>query len=142
MADTLQCNIWKRAQTPHRMTYCFHGGDNGSGKFNGFAAPGKSIGTPDSTEKDSAYVMEHPVLKYGRAKFANFLNEAARGTSFSWENETRTGSQALAASSSTSARGPCAGPLTTPRSQRHDGCALSLQSLHLAHLMHTLTVTL
>ena len=28
LADTLQCNIWRRAQTPHRMTHCLHGGGN------------------------------------------------------------------------------------------------------------------
>ncbi len=75
LADTLQCNIWRRAQTPHLMTHCFYGGDNGSGKFSGFTALGKEIGTPDSTDKDSAYVTEHPVLKYLRPKLANFLND-------------------------------------------------------------------
>ena len=38
----------------------------------------KAIGTPESTEKDSAYVTEHPVLKYFRAKLANFLNDFRR----------------------------------------------------------------
>jgi len=28
LADTLQCNIWRRAQTPHRMTHCLHGGES------------------------------------------------------------------------------------------------------------------
>ncbi len=59
LADTLQCNIYRRAQTPHLMTHCLHGGDN-HGNFNGFTALGKSIGTPmDLTEKDAAYVMEN-----------------------------------------------------------------------------------
>jgi hypothetical protein len=73
LADTLQCNIWRRAQTPHRMTHCFHGGFTASHNNLGFTALGKAIGTPDSTEKDSAYVMEHPALKYFRAKLANFV---------------------------------------------------------------------
>ncbi len=79
LADTLQCNIWiMLAQTPHCMSHCLHGGCNASGKYNGFAALGKSIGTPDSTDKDSAYVTEHPVLKYLRPKLANFLNDFRR----------------------------------------------------------------
>ena len=30
MADTLQCNLWRRAQpeTPHRMTHSLHGGND------------------------------------------------------------------------------------------------------------------
>ena len=79
LADSLQCNIWRRAKTPHRMTHCFHGGyTSGAGKFNGFTALGKLIGTPDSTDKDLAYVREHPILKYFRAKLANFLNDFRR----------------------------------------------------------------
>ena len=62
---------------PHLMTHSLHGGDN-HGSHNGFAALSKAIGTPDSTDKDSAYVMEHPVLKYFRAKLANFLNDFRR----------------------------------------------------------------
>ena len=27
LADTLQCNIWRRAQIPHRMTHYLNGGD-------------------------------------------------------------------------------------------------------------------
>ena len=69
LADTLQCNIWRRAQTPHRMTHCLHGGDN-HGKHNGFTALGK----------------------------------------------TRAHALAQAASCTISTRGPCAGPLTMPRS--------------------------
>ena len=46
LADTLQCNIWRRVQTPHRMTYCFHGGDN-HGKHDGVAALGNTIGTSE-----------------------------------------------------------------------------------------------
>jgi hypothetical protein len=85
-------------------------------------------------------------LSSQRGTTAPFLQrgDAARGTSFRWENAMRTGGQALAAGSFTSARGPCAGLMTTPRSQRHDGSRpsslqslQSLQSLHLAHLMHT-----
>ncbi len=52
LADTLQCNIWRRAQSPFRMTHSLLGG--GEGHLNGFAALGKSIVTPDSTDKDSA----------------------------------------------------------------------------------------
>ena len=81
MADTLQCNIWRRAQTPHRMTHSLHGG-NDHGLDNGFTALGKSIGTPNATDKDSDYVAEHPVLKYFRAKLANFLNDFRRADWF------------------------------------------------------------
>ena len=81
LADTLQCNIWRRAQTPHRMTHSLYGGGN-HGKQNGFAALGKSIGTPKSSDKDSVYVTEHPVLKYFRAKLANFLNDFRRADWF------------------------------------------------------------
>ena len=59
---------------PHQTTHSLHGGDN-HGKFNVFAALGKFIGTPNSTDKDSAYVAEHPILKYFQAKLANFLND-------------------------------------------------------------------
>jgi len=69
LADTLQCNIWRRAQTPHTMTHVFHGGDN-HGNFNGFTAFGKKIGTPKSSEMDSDYVKEHQVLKFFRKKLA------------------------------------------------------------------------
>jgi hypothetical protein len=81
LADTLQCNIWRRAQTPHRMTHSLHGGNNHD-NHNGFTALGKSIGTPNSTDKDSAYVTEHPVLKYFWAKLANFLNDFRRADWF------------------------------------------------------------
>ena len=140
LADTLQCNIWRRAQTPHRMTHSLHGGESNS---NGFAALGKSIGTPKSSDKDSAYVTEHPILKYFRAKLANFLNDFRRADWFDrfglpvsngrhkqlsksqvrllmGRVEQRAGGQAPAAGAFTSARGPCSGPPTTPRSQRHD----------------------
>ena len=63
---------------PHRMTHSLYGSHNGTGLSNGFAALSKAIGTPESTEKDSAYVTEHPVLKYFRAKLANFLNDFRR----------------------------------------------------------------
>ena len=53
LADTLQCNIWRRAQTPHRMTHALHGGENNN---RGFAALGKAIGTPKATDEDLAYV--------------------------------------------------------------------------------------
>jgi len=76
-ADTLQCNIWRRAQSPHRMTHYLHGGAN-HGNFNGFTALGKKIGTRKSSDKDCAYVTEHPVLKYLRPKLANFLNDFRR----------------------------------------------------------------
>ena len=78
LADTLQCNIWRRAQTPHRMTHCFHGGFDASRNNLGFTALGKKIGTPKSSDKDCAYVTEHPVLKYLRPKLANFLNDFRR----------------------------------------------------------------
>ncbi len=65
LADTLQCNIWRRAQSPHWMTHSLHGGVN-HGKCNGFTALGKKIRTPKSSVKDCAYVTEHPVLKYLR----------------------------------------------------------------------------
>ncbi len=44
----------------------------------GFTALGKAIGTPNSTDKDCAYVTEHPVLKYLRPKLANFLYDFRR----------------------------------------------------------------
>ena len=72
MADTLQCNLWRRAQTPHRMTHSLHGG-NDSGNNNGFTALGKTIGTRKSTHRDSGYVEEHSVLKYLRGKLACYL---------------------------------------------------------------------
>ena len=74
LADTLQCNIWRRAQTPNMMTHCMHGGDN-HGKFNGFTALCKTIGTSKSTQKDSDYVKEHSVLKYFRKKLACYLHD-------------------------------------------------------------------
>ena len=81
LADTLQCNIWRRAQTPHLMTHSLHGGTN-HGNDNGFTALGKAIGTPKSSVKDSAYVTEHQILKYFRAKLANFLNDFRRADWF------------------------------------------------------------
>ena len=71
LADTLQCNIWRRAQSPHRMTHSLYGSHNGSGKSNGFTALGKSIGTPKSTDQDSAYVTEHPMVF--RIKYAVWI---------------------------------------------------------------------
>ena len=71
MADTLQCNLWRRAQTPHRMTHRLHGG-NKHGKFNGYTALGKTIGTRKMTARDSEYVEEHSVLKYVRKKRAEY----------------------------------------------------------------------
>ncbi len=59
------------------MTHCFLGGVN-HGKFNGFTTLGKEIGTHNSTDNDSAYVTEHLVLKFVRAKLANFLNDFRR----------------------------------------------------------------
>ena len=47
LADTLQCNIWRRAQTPHLMTHSLHSGTN-HGNDNGFTALGKANGTPKS----------------------------------------------------------------------------------------------
>ena len=72
MADTLQCNLWRRAQTPERMTHSLHGGGNHDNN-NGFTALGKTIGTNKSTPKDSEYVEEHSVLKYLRGKLACHL---------------------------------------------------------------------
>jgi hypothetical protein len=77
LADTLQCNIWRRAQTPHMMTHCLHGGVN-HGMSNGFTALGKRIGTPKSTEEDSDYVQEHQVLKNLRKKLACHLHDYCR----------------------------------------------------------------
>ena len=68
LADTLQCNIWRRAQTAHRMTHSLQGGNN-SGRHNGFTALGKKIGTSKSTKTDADYVAEHRPLKYLRKKF-------------------------------------------------------------------------
>ena len=65
MADTLQCNLWRRAQTPHRMTHSLHGGKD-TGLNNGFTAIGKRIGTKKQSEKDSEYIKEHSVIKYLR----------------------------------------------------------------------------
>ena len=79
LADTLQCNIWRRAQSPHLMTHSLHGAGNNN---NGYTALGKAIGTPNSSDKDSAYVMEHPILKYFQAKLANFLNDFRRANWF------------------------------------------------------------
>ncbi len=80
LADTLQCNIWMRAQTPHRMTHCLHCGDKHS-KHNGFTALGKTIGTclgSKSNETDAGYVTEHWVLKYLRNKIAHYLHDYRR----------------------------------------------------------------
>jgi hypothetical protein len=68
-------SVWRRAQTPHQMTRVLHGGETNK---NGFAALGKAIGTRKSTDKDCAYVTDHPVLKYLRPKLANFLNDFLR----------------------------------------------------------------
>ncbi len=71
LADTFQCNIWRRALTPHRMTHCLHGG----GKHgNGLAALGKTIWTSKLTEADADYVTEHRILKYPRNKIAHYLH--------------------------------------------------------------------
>jgi hypothetical protein len=77
MADTLQCNLWRRAQTPHRMTHFLHGGDN-HGQFNCFTALGKTIGTHKSTPRDSEYIDEHSVRKYLRGKLACYLHDFRR----------------------------------------------------------------
>ena len=79
MAETLQCNLCRRAQTPYRMTHLLHGGDN-HGKLNGsgFTTLGKTIGTRKSTPKDSEYVEEHSVLKYLRGKLACYLHDFRR----------------------------------------------------------------
>jgi len=74
MADTLQCNLWRRAQTPHRMTHSLHGG-NDDGLKNGFTALGKTIGTRKMTMRDSEYVEEHSALKYLRGKLACYLHD-------------------------------------------------------------------
>ncbi len=77
LADTLQCNIWRRAQTPHRMTHYLHGGGNHR-NHNGFTSLGKTIGTSESNETDSGYVTEHRVLKYFRSKIAHYLHDYRR----------------------------------------------------------------
>ena len=74
MADTLQCNLWRRAQTPDRMTHSLHGGGNHDHN-NGFTALSKTIGTNKATPKDSEYVEEHSVLKYLRGKLACHLHD-------------------------------------------------------------------
>ena len=58
MADTLQCNLWRRAQTPHRMTHSLHGGKD-TGLNNVFTAIGKRIGTKKAK-------LERLVIKYLR----------------------------------------------------------------------------
>ena len=81
LADTLQCNIWRRAQIPHQMTHCLHGGWNSfgrGGQCNGFTALSKAIGTSKSTDQDSDYVREHSVLKYLRNKIAHYLHDYHR----------------------------------------------------------------
>ncbi len=77
LADTLQCNIWRRAQTPILMTHCLHGSLNHM-NFNGFTALGKNIGTPKSTAKDLDYVIEHQILKNSRKKLACYLHDYHR----------------------------------------------------------------
>jgi hypothetical protein len=79
LADTLQCNIWMRAQTPHRMMHCLHGSDNHD-NHNGFTALGKTTGTSKSTETDADYVKEHRVLslRYLRNKIAHHLHDYRR----------------------------------------------------------------
>ena len=72
LADTLQCNLWRRAQNAHRITHSLHGGDN-YGKHNGFTALGKTIGTSKTTETDADYIAEHKALKYLRNKIAHYL---------------------------------------------------------------------
>jgi len=37
LAETFQCNIWRRAQAPNRLTHRLHGGDS-SANQNGFTA--------------------------------------------------------------------------------------------------------
>ncbi len=76
LADTLQCNIWRRAQTPHRMTHCLHGGDN-HGKHNGFTALGKTIGT---AKTDSDYVKEHWALKFTFGLHLVYMNTVSKFT--------------------------------------------------------------
>jgi hypothetical protein len=61
----------------HMMTHHLHGSGN-QGKSVGFTALGKTIGTPNSTEKDSDYVREHRVLRYFRKKLACYLHDYRR----------------------------------------------------------------
>ena len=77
MADTLQCNLWRRAQTPNRMTHSLHGGRD-TGLNNGFTAIGTRIGTKHQSARDSEYVKEHSVLKYVRKKLACYLHDFRR----------------------------------------------------------------
>ena len=74
LADTFQCNIWRRAQTPYRLTHCLHGCAK---HYNGFTAMSKTIGTSKSTESDLDYVVlvEHSVLKFLRGKIACYLHD-------------------------------------------------------------------
>ena len=39
LADTFQCNIWRRAQTPHRLTHCLHGCAKNYNGFTGKLLP-------------------------------------------------------------------------------------------------------
>ncbi len=71
LADTLECNIWRRAQTPHMFTYCLHGGAE---QWRGFTALGTTIGTLNSTEKDSEYVTEHQVHKIFQKKLVYYVH--------------------------------------------------------------------
>ncbi len=67
LADTLQCNIWRRAQNPQRITHCLHGGFN-HGQQNGFTALGKAIGKSKLTKTEADYVTEHKPLKCPKSK--------------------------------------------------------------------------
>ena len=75
LADTLQCSVWRRAQNPGRMTHSFHGGGDHS---RGFTVLETTIGTSDSSPRDTAYVVEHEHLQYLHKKIGNYLHDFHR----------------------------------------------------------------
>ena len=57
------------------MTHCFHAGGT---HYTGFTAFEATIGTSDSSARDTEYVMEHEHLKYLHKNIANFLHDFYR----------------------------------------------------------------
>jgi len=96
LADTLQCNIWQRAQTPNKMTHCMHGGNN-HGSCSGFTSLSKYIGTSQSSQTDSDYVKEHSILKYFRTKCKPDITNAYRcdRSTPSWRETGESGTKQL-----------------------------------------------
>ena len=56
LADTFQCKIWRRSQTPGRLIHSLRGGGE---HYCGYTALWKQIGTPDASAEDSDYVKGH-----------------------------------------------------------------------------------